>query len=79
MKKKLSKYGNSMALIIDKPILEILNITENTTLKISTDGVKITIEPIHKVSKSDQDKLIKKKSKEIMEKYSEAFKKLADN
>ena len=46
MIKKLSRHGNSMALIIDKPILEILNITDETPLKISTDGKIITIKPM---------------------------------
>lgn len=46
MIKKLSRYGNSSAVLIDKPILELLNITQDTLLKISTDGTKIFIEPL---------------------------------
>ena len=48
MIKKLSKFGNSMAFIIDKPILELLNILPDTELKVSTDGNSLIITPINK-------------------------------
>ncbi len=73
MEKKLFKYGNSMAVIIDNQILDRLNITENTPLNMSIYGGKIIVESI-----SCEDKMRKKdfqkKSKEIMDKYAEAFK-----
>lgn len=46
MFKKLSRAGNSHAIIIDKPILQLLGITPNTLLKITTDGNKIVVEPV---------------------------------
>lgn len=45
MIKKLTRHGNSLALVIDKPILEILNISPDTPLHISTDGRSLTITP----------------------------------
>lgn len=45
MLKKLVKYGNSHALILDKAILELLNIEEGSTIKIKTDGTSIIITP----------------------------------
>lgn len=45
MLKKLVKYGNSNALILDKAILELLNIKEGATIKIKTDGKSIIITP----------------------------------
>ena len=36
MIKKLTKSGNSLALVIDKSILDLLNITADTPLRIST-------------------------------------------
>jgi antitoxin component of MazEF toxin-antitoxin module len=45
--KKLSRYGNSLALVIDRPILELLGIDERTTLEISTDGRALVIVPAH--------------------------------
>ena len=38
MTKKLSKHGNSLALVIDRSILDLLDIDEQTPLQISTDG-----------------------------------------
>jgi antitoxin component of MazEF toxin-antitoxin module len=45
MTKKLSKHGNSLALVIDRAILELLDIDEQTTLQISTDGRALVIVP----------------------------------
>jgi antitoxin MazE len=47
MTKKLSKHGNSLALVIDRSILELLGIDEQTTLDISTDGRVLVIAPTH--------------------------------
>src|SRR5207249_788802 len=38
MIKKLSKHGNSLALVMDRSILDLLHIDEKTSLNISTDG-----------------------------------------
>ncbi len=45
MIKKLTRHGNSLALVIDKPILELLNISADTPLQITTDGRSLTITP----------------------------------
>lgn len=45
MVKKLTKHGNSLALVIDRPILELLKIDAETPLDISTDGARLVIEP----------------------------------
>lgn len=46
MKKKLSRRGNGYAVILDKPMLDLLEINEKTTVKIRTDGKNIIIEPL---------------------------------
>ena len=46
MRKKLSAVGNSYGLVIEKPILELLNIDRDTELEMSTDGDRLIIEPI---------------------------------
>lgn len=46
MYKKLSQHGNSYALIIDKPILDLLSIDKDTIMKIRTDGKNIIVEPV---------------------------------
>jgi antitoxin component of MazEF toxin-antitoxin module len=45
MVKKLTKHGNSMALVIDRPILELLKIDSETPLDVSTDGKQLIIAP----------------------------------
>ena len=45
MTKKLVRHGNSAALILDKPILELLNVTMDTPLEITTDGRSLVISP----------------------------------
>jgi antitoxin component of MazEF toxin-antitoxin module len=46
MTKHLTQHGNSAALIIDKPILELLNIDMTTPLEITTDGRSLVISPV---------------------------------
>lgn len=46
MIKNLTAIGNSMGVIIDKPILELLNITKDTLLDVRTDGDGLIIRPI---------------------------------
>ena len=47
MIKKLTKHGNSYALVIDKAILDLLKIRPNTPLEIATDGKSLLILPLH--------------------------------
>jgi len=46
MTKHLTPHGNSAALVIDKPILELLKIGMKTALEISTDGRSLIISPV---------------------------------
>ncbi len=48
MIKNLTAIGNSLGLIIDRPILDLLGITRDTPLEITTDGVGLTIRPAQK-------------------------------
>ena len=45
MVKTLTKHGNSYALVIDKPILELLKITPESLLEVTTDGMALMIRP----------------------------------
>jgi len=42
--KKLTRHGNSLALVIDKPILDLLGIDADTELTITTDGQRLFID-----------------------------------
>jgi antitoxin MazE len=79
MIKKLSKYGNSLALLIDKPILDLLNISEDTQLQITTDGDKIVIEPMRNSTseKISDDPNIQSSYERIAKKYKAVFQTLA--
>ncbi|MFQ5582629.1 MAG: AbrB/MazE/SpoVT family DNA-binding domain-containing protein [Mariprofundaceae bacterium] len=46
MVKYLTPIGNSFGLIIDRPILNLLQIDRDTELEVSTDGKSLTIRPI---------------------------------
>ena len=46
MVKTLIKHGNSLALVIDKPILEMLRISADTPLEITSDGDHLMISPV---------------------------------
>lgn len=74
--KKLTKHGNSFALIIERPILELLGINATTLLQISTpDGASIVITPVK--NKSNQRRL-STSLKKINKKYSRTLKRLAE-
>ena len=47
MMKKLARHGNSRALVIEKPILDLLGIDDNTTLQLHTDGGEPDSNPGH--------------------------------
>jgi antitoxin MazE len=46
MKKKLTKHGNSLALVLDRGVLDLLNIDADTPLDISTDGDVLIVAPV---------------------------------
>lgn len=55
MIKKLSVVGNSLGLIIERPILELLHITKDTPLEIKTDGEALIIRPAKPTKKPRVD------------------------
>jgi len=75
MIKKLVRHGNSWALIIDRPILELLNIDPEVPLEVSTDGQKLVIFPS---KETDKKKRIDKAYARMINDYGETFKKLAE-
>ncbi len=73
--KKLSRHGNSLALVIDRSILELLGIDEDTALDISTDGRALVVTPA-------QDKRRRKRFQDALtacnQQYGKALKRLAE-
>jgi antitoxin MazE len=75
MIKKLTKHGNSLALVMERGVLDLLNISADTPLDISTDGEVLIISPVR------DEKRHKKFADAVAEtnrKYGRALKKLAD-
>lgn len=72
LQKKLKKQGNSYALIIEKPILQLLHYDLNTVFSVTTDGKKLILEPI-----DTQLEKVKDAADLLMDKYSDVFEKLA--
>jgi antitoxin component of MazEF toxin-antitoxin module len=74
MVKKLTRHGNSLALVIDRGVLDLLDIDDKTPLDISTDGKLLIISPV-------KDEKRKKRFKAALEKtnkkYGGALKRLA--
>lgn len=54
MIKKLTRHGNSRALVIDRSVLDLLKIDDDTPLEISTDGTRLIIEPVHEEDRRAQ-------------------------
>ncbi len=75
MIKKLTKHGNSLALVIDKGVLELLNIDDQTPLEISTDGALLLISPVRDEKRRRQ---FQEAIGKVNAKYGRALKRLAD-
>ncbi len=74
--KKLTKHGNSYALVIERAILELLGIDDKTLLQISTpDGVTIVVTPVK--SKAEK-KRVSESVKKVNKKYGRTLKRLAE-
>ncbi len=74
MIKKLTRHGNSMALVIDKGVLDLLEIDDKTPLNISTDGKTLMISPLkNKKRRKEFENALEKAN----QKYGRALKKLA--
>jgi antitoxin component of MazEF toxin-antitoxin module len=72
MVKKLVRHGNSLALVIDKPVLELLKINEDTPLEIETsDGKSLQIRP------ALQGKNIKASLEKVNKKFGSTLKNLS--
>jgi antitoxin component of MazEF toxin-antitoxin module len=71
MIKNLVKHGNSWAVVIDRPILDLLKIAPDSQVELTTDGKSIRIAPV------DFDDR-KSRIHAARAKVNKAFKKLAE-
>jgi antitoxin MazE len=75
MVKKLTKHGNSFALVIDRPILDLLKIDAETPLDISTDGQRLIVAP---AAMSERRAKFDGAQEWAHKRYGKAFKRLAE-
>jgi len=73
MIKKLSTVGNSLGLIIERPILDLLEITKDTPLEIKTDGKALIIRP----SRLNKKERVRASTKRMMSIHDQTLRKLA--
>jgi antitoxin component of MazEF toxin-antitoxin module len=71
MRKKLSAIGNSLGIVIEKPILELLKIDRDTEMEVSTDGRRLILEPVEASEEFDE------LARRIMKQHAGTLRKLA--
>ena len=74
MTKRLTRVGNSQALMIDKPIMDLLGITMETELEITTDGRGLHVYPKNAAERGTR---VKAAADHVMTKHKKTFEKLA--
>jgi antitoxin MazE len=75
MIKTLTRHGNSLALVIEKPVLELIGADADTPFDISTDGQVLILSPVKDTGRRDAFKAALDK---VNTRYPKALKKLAD-
>ena len=75
MVKTLSKHGNSLALILDRPILELLEIESDTPLEVSTDGDCLIVRPIRRKTHRAR---VQQAARRVMDQHEKTLRKLAE-
>lgn len=74
MIKRMVSHGNSAALIIDKPILDILKIDMETPLEVATDGKNLIISPVQDAKREAKFRAVLQK---VNKKHGKTLKKLS--
>lgn len=75
MQKKLTKTGNSVALVLDRPLLEATGIEEGATVEVSTDGDVIVVTPQRDPERSEK---LRAGMEEMNRRFGGVFRRLAD-
>lgn len=75
MIKTLTRHGNSLALVIEKPVLELIGADADTPFDISTDGQVLILSPI---KDPDRASAFKDALDMVNRKYPKALKKLSE-
>ena len=75
MIKHLTTHGNSLALVIEKGVLNLLGINKKTPLRVSTDGSSLIISPAKDVKR---DNKFREALEKVNKNHSKTLKALAE-
>jgi antitoxin component of MazEF toxin-antitoxin module len=75
MIKKLTRTGNSVALVLDKPLLQQVGLDENSEVEISTNGDVIVMTPVRDAARHRK---FMQAMNEVNEKYAGLFRRLSE-
>ena len=75
MRKRLTKTGNSLALVLERPLLEATGIDAETTVEVSTNGDVIVVTPVRPTKRAAK---LRAALEELNERYAGVFKRLAE-
>lgn len=75
MIKRLTRHGNSLALVIDRSVLDLLKIDNDTPLEVTTDGSVLTVSPVRDEPRAER---LKQALDETNRRYRHALKRLAE-
>ncbi|MBZ0160794.1 AbrB/MazE/SpoVT family DNA-binding domain-containing protein [Candidatus Methylomirabilis sp.] len=75
MVKHLTKHGNSLALVIDRGVLDLLEINADTPLSMTTDGKCLIVTPVRDPERQER---FRAALEEGHRKYGKMLKRLAD-
>lgn len=74
--KKLTRHGNSWALVIDKPVLDLLKIDPaETPVEMTTDGRSLLVSPVREGDRRDKFEAAMTRSDK---KFGRLYKRLAE-
>lgn len=74
MIKTLTRHGNSAALVIERPILELLGATADTAFEVVTDGKSLILTPVEDASRHTR---FRRSMEKIGARYAKSFEELA--
>ena len=77
MIKNIVRHGNSRAILIEKPILDLLKITDDTPLEVVTNGNAIIILPVRNETKAQRKISFNNALACVNENYKESLSRLA--
>ena len=75
MRKKLTRTGNSLALVLDRPLLEAAGLEAGMTVDVSTNGDVIVVTPVRTKKRAQK---LDDALEEINARYAGVFKRLAE-